>query len=64
MGLCLIKAIKDGIMSKFWSTVQSFLPNKCCISNDFISAKKDDYLSFLWMPLLFLFILTKAESNC
>ena len=47
MGLCLIKAIKDGIISKFWSTVQSFLPNKCCISNDFISAKKDDHLSFL-----------------
>ena len=37
------EATKDGIMSnkKFWSTVEPFLTNKGCISNDVISVKKD-----------------------
>ena len=37
------EATKDAIMSnkKLWSTIKSFLTNKCCISNDFISVEKD-----------------------
>ena len=56
------EATKDGIMSnkKFWSTVKPFLTNKDCISNDFISAEKDDDLISNEKELVELFNQTKT----